>query len=602
MPLMSKTTGLDMSDPRWMLAGRFTLLDRLGTGTTGTVWRGRDEYLSAACAVKLLRRELIEDEGALDRLRAAIAWVGRLRHPGIVAVDELVTQDGRVALISRLVPGESLRALLAQEGRLPTGAALLLTAQLCDALAAAREVGVAHGDVKPSNLLLEPDRAAQPVLRLTDFGMAALLGRAMMHQTTGPQPKIQYVAPEIGAGESPTDASDIYAVGVVLHEALTGRPPIDGGPAGRQSRRGGSVLATLPAGLPDSVKDSIAACLHEIPRARPSAAGLAATLRGAATMMQADTEWLGVTLPDLRLTFPGDRTVPARPDQAVAAAEERGAVLAVRRGSQIAPRHARPEPASRHAGRARPWVIATAAFCGIALAAIGAFALTMHTVPQTGASVLPARAAVLGPGTASAFQSPTVTPTGSSSASVTATPSSSPTAAAFAPMPSASAAGSRSPSASPRALPSLTPSVSPSASLSPSRSAAWAGHTGRLLNTGSGKCLDTSGGYFANGVVEEIWTCGSGVGQMFTLTATGQLTVDNGAYCLDDAASGNATGTKARLWSCDGQPHQQWSTRSDGSIVGAFSGLCLDVTSPDDGTQIDFEPCDGRPYQLWSWD
>ena len=172
------TTGLDMPDSGWRLGGRYTLLERLGAGVAGEVWRGQDESAGTPCAVKLLRPELVQDEGALARLRATIAWISQLTHPNIVPVDDLVVQggagagdgaasqegtapqesrvpqegaalqEGTVALISRLVPGESLRALLDRQGTMPTGQALSLTAQLCDALAAARHVGVAHGDVK----------------------------------------------------------------------------------------------------------------------------------------------------------------------------------------------------------------------------------------------------------------------------------------------------------------------------------------------------------------------------------------------------------------------------------------------------------------------
>jgi serine/threonine-protein kinase len=626
------TTGLDMPDPGSRLGGRYSLLDRLGAGVTGEVWRGRDENAAAACAVKFLRPEFVQDEGALARLRATIAWISQLTHPGIVPVDDMVTQHGVVALVSRLVPGESLRSLLDRQGPVPTGAALLLTAELGDALAAARRVGVAHGDVKPANLLLEPDPETGFALRLTDFGMAALLGRAAIQQA-GPARDADsfadevYAAPELGVGDAPTEAADVYAAGVILFEALTGEPPFDGAAA----------PAALPADVPELAADALFACLDDNPRRRPSAAEFAAILRQAIGATQAAPQQsAGAVEPGPDLGFFGDTV---RVDAARLAALEDGAltvdalhvdpaqggeaqteaaqvdpvlIAAALTGTaqisdddllpamvdqrQVAPVRRTGAVVATHAGRSaavgvlgtRAWTVVAAALCGVALAAVITFGLTTHGSPRASASTLPARVAVVGTvGTPTSQGSATGGPTGKASSTASATPSSSVSA---------------TPSATHSAPSSANASASASPAPSPSNSAPVVSHTGRLFNAGSSSCMDTSGGYYADGVVEQIWTCNSGQNQVFTLASTGQLTIDGGQYCLDDATSADATGTHPELFTCGSQSHQRWTMRSNGSIVGDHSGLCLNAPGNDAGTQLDFEPCDGQAHQLWSWD
>jgi serine/threonine protein kinase len=589
-------TGLDMPDPGWLLGGRYTLLDPLGEGIAGEVWRGRDEAAATECAVKLLRPELVQDEGALARMRATVAWISQLTHPNIVPVDDIVEQDESVALISRLVPGENLRALLDRQGTMPIGAALSLTAQLCDALSAARHVGVAHGDVKPSNLLLESDLETEIALRVTDFGMAALLGRAVVQQTVTSQAAdanvgAEYVAPELGAGEAPTEAADVYAAGVVLYEALTGEPPFGRRPQGH-ARRDASAVVSLPAEVPDSVADALTACLDENPRHRPSAADFAAVLRQASGQVVDVLETVPPS-PAVEVTagpdlgFFGDGAHISGHDSLPARLEQPETAVTRRAGSVVAARGAGHYAQRTRGGRL--WTIIAAALCGVALAAFITYGLTTHGSPRADASTLPTRVGIgapvgspISPGSAIGTPTNTLAPTASVTASNTA---------------------SATPSASP-ARPSASPVVSASASAapSPSSSAPQVSHTGRLYNQGSGTCLDTSGGYYANGVAEQIWTCNNGANQVFTLATTGQLTIDGGQYCLDDASSADATGTHPELFTCGSQSHQRWTMRSDGSIVGDHSGLCLNAPGNDDGTQLDFEPCSGQSHQLWSWD
>ncbi|HEU5428826.1 MAG TPA: protein kinase [Actinocrinis sp.] len=280
-----------MSDPRW-IGARYELLERLGGGADGSLWRGWDLTTGADCVARLVQLDSTAGTG----LSAAARWnqlvrtldaVGRLAHPGLVAVDDIVADDGRWVLISRLVPGQSLEARLASTGALPPAEAARIVAQVCDALAAAHEAGLAHGRVKPSNVLLEPADDGAVVggavnVRLSDFGLAALESWAAHH--TAPDPLVlaaraRYRPPEWIPGMPTTAAGDVYAAGVVLYEALTGSVPADGTDPAQIA----SPLRELPSGprgAADVFRVLLADCREGRPRLRPTAAQMAHRLRG----------------------------------------------------------------------------------------------------------------------------------------------------------------------------------------------------------------------------------------------------------------------------------------------------------------------------------
>ncbi|WP_200842136.1 serine/threonine-protein kinase [Actinomadura sp. K4S16] len=211
-----------------MLLGRYRLMDPLGRGGMGTVWRAYDERLGRRVAVKELRLpEGLDAEqrrawtARLDREARAAA---RLRHPGIVTVHDLVTTgDGQPWIIMELVPGPSLADVLAEHGPLSPDRAAALGARVLDALRAAHRAGIVHRDIKPANVLLEGDRVV-----LTDFGIAAVEGDATLTRSGALLGTPAYMSPEQVRGLPAGAESDLWSLGATLHTAVEGRPPFSG--------------------------------------------------------------------------------------------------------------------------------------------------------------------------------------------------------------------------------------------------------------------------------------------------------------------------------------------------------------------------------------
>jgi serine/threonine-protein kinase len=213
-------------------AGRYELVDPLGQGGMGTVWRVWDHRHGRFAAAKVLRQS-----DAVALLRFVREQSLRIDHPHVVKPLGWAAEDDRVLFTMPLVRGGSLAALLSDFQALPVPWAALLLDQLLDALAAVHAAGVVHRDVKPANLLLEPTGRDRPHLLLSDFGVAVpvdepRLTRAdTLHGTSG------YIAPERLSGADPHPREDLYAAGVVAVQMLTGRRP---GPAGDIDRLGRS--------------------------------------------------------------------------------------------------------------------------------------------------------------------------------------------------------------------------------------------------------------------------------------------------------------------------------------------------------------------------
>ena len=253
-----------------VLGGRYRLSELIAVGGMGEVWKALDAVLGREVAVKVLKPEYTGDPGFLDRFRAEARHAAGLAHPNIAGVYDYGEADAEAYLVMELVPGEPLDALLAREGVLPAWRAMDLLAQAARGLSAAHAAGVVHRDVKPGNLLVTPDGA----LKVTDFGIARAADQVPLTATGQVMGTAQYLAPEQALGHRATPASDVYALGVIGYEALTGRRPFTGeSPVAVAMAHVNSDPDPLPDAVPPGVRALVASAMAKDPADRPVDAG-----------------------------------------------------------------------------------------------------------------------------------------------------------------------------------------------------------------------------------------------------------------------------------------------------------------------------------------
>jgi eukaryotic-like serine/threonine-protein kinase len=263
-------------EPRTVL-GRYRLVRRLGTGGFGVVWLARDERLDREVAVK---RIPLTDGASGPRAEREAKAAARLAHPGIVALYESGRDDEAVYLVSELVRGATLAELMA-EGELSDRDVLRVGVALCDALAHAHGRGVVHRDVKPGNVMI-PDHPydGAGVAKLTDFGVARIAGDDVLTRTGDVVGTLAYMAPEQAEGRDAGTEADLYALGLVIYEALAGVNPVRGRGAASTARRLGARLPALGRLRRDLPLDLCAAVDRAV-LPRPEARGTVEDLRAA---------------------------------------------------------------------------------------------------------------------------------------------------------------------------------------------------------------------------------------------------------------------------------------------------------------------------------
>jgi serine/threonine-protein kinase len=273
-----------MGDAAPALTGIELVLDRyrplrpLGSGGSGSVWLARDERTGLDVALKIIAREG-KSAARAEREAAAAA---QLRHPACLRAYGFGRDSRHVYIAYEFVPGRTYREAL-RTGELADGEAIEACAQVCDGLAHAHAAGILHRDVKPSNILLtDGDRVAARVL---DFGLAQMADAETLTEAGDVPGTLAYISPERLAGGEATPAADVWAVGVMLWEALAGRHPFWRGSmleTARSIEAGARPLAELRPDLPKRLLRLVDLTLSKSPARRPTARQLAAALRGAA--------------------------------------------------------------------------------------------------------------------------------------------------------------------------------------------------------------------------------------------------------------------------------------------------------------------------------
>lgn len=202
------------------LAGRYVLVDQIGLGGMGSVWRAWDRRTRSFVAAKVLGHH-----NASLLLRFVREQSVRIRHPHVVTPTSWAADDDVVVLTMDLIRGGSVETLLARHGPLPEEYVAVLLDQTLQALEAVHAAGIVHRDVKPANLLLEVTGTGRPHLRLADFGVAAPIDEPRLTPWPGPIGTDGYMAPEQARGAAPDPRQDVYAAGTVAAQLLTGQPP-----------------------------------------------------------------------------------------------------------------------------------------------------------------------------------------------------------------------------------------------------------------------------------------------------------------------------------------------------------------------------------------
>ncbi|WP_440557673.1 serine/threonine-protein kinase [Streptomyces sp. SCPE 10] len=288
------------------VGGRFELIERLGSGGMGTVWRARDTLLDREVALKAVRQDADASHTVRERVLREARALARLSHPHVVTVYEVVEAEPHPWIVMELVPGTSLQQRV-DAGPLSPAETARIGRQILSALRAAHAAGIRHRDVKPANILIRPDGTAA----LTDFGIAALQGTTALTATGEFVGTPEYMAPERIRGRDDDPASDLWSLGLVLYLCTEGASPL------RRATTPATLAAVLEEPVPPPVRSGpLAPVLRSLlvrdPAARPDAGRLDAML----AQVEAGTtpSWAQPTLTAARTPAPVLQATPTQQD------------------------------------------------------------------------------------------------------------------------------------------------------------------------------------------------------------------------------------------------------------------------------------------------
>jgi len=369
------------------LSGRYETTERLGSGGMSNVYKATDRILERTVAVKILAEHLSDDERFVARFRREALAVAKLIHPNIVQVYDTGIDDGRHYIVMEYVEGRSGAQILQRQGPVEPETAAEIGVQACSGLDYAHRRGIIHRDVKPGNLMVVggPVGGGEMTVKLTDFGIARAIEQTRITQVGSVVGTAAYLAPEQVRGEEATPATDVYALGVVLYQFLTGRLPYEGSSlaelAVRQQNEKPLPPSTYDESVPEPLGAAVLRALEGDPNRRfASADELAGGLRRG-------LEGVDVTLPAEGGATPtrvlGDDTAATRNlDRGTAQTEYRPAQSQTRRPqprvSPPPPPVSRPAQPRRRSGFSRfvSFVLALAALVLVAAAVATAVIVT----------------------------------------------------------------------------------------------------------------------------------------------------------------------------------------------------------------------------------
>jgi eukaryotic-like serine/threonine-protein kinase len=259
---------------------KYCVEERLGAGGMGAVYRARHVLMDRPVAIKVLHQRLVEDEAARVRFQMEARAAVLLRHSNAVSVTDFgQTSEGCVYIVMELLEGRTLREILSREAPLETARAISMMLQAADAVAAAHEAGIIHRDLKPSNILVTQSADQPAVVKVLDFGIAKLEfdndddATTLAHRNSVIGTP-RYMAPEQSNGAELTPAADVYSLGVILYEMLTGMAPFTGSTRGEIAQKHANDQPHSPreivAAIPEDVERVVLHALEKQPNDRPS--------------------------------------------------------------------------------------------------------------------------------------------------------------------------------------------------------------------------------------------------------------------------------------------------------------------------------------------
>ncbi|MGB0094232.1 MAG: protein kinase, partial [Solirubrobacteraceae bacterium] len=256
-------------DSGTVVDGRYKVISRLGSGGMADVYLAEDQQLGRKVALKLLHRRFAEDPGFVERFRREAQAAAGLQHPNVVSVYDRGEYDGTYYIAMEYLPGLSLKQLIRQEAPIDPVRAIDITIQILKAARFAHRRGIIHRDLKPHNVIIDDSGHA----KVTDFGIARA-GASDMTETGSIMGTAQYLSPEQAQGHAVSAGSDLYSVGVVLYELLTGRVPFDGEAAVTIALKHVSESPTPPSAInpnvPPELERIVLWALNKNPADRPT--------------------------------------------------------------------------------------------------------------------------------------------------------------------------------------------------------------------------------------------------------------------------------------------------------------------------------------------
>src|SRR5512145_247877 len=251
-----------------LLNQRYQVETQIGSGGMSTVYRAKDLTLERIVAIKVLREEFSRDEAFRQRFHQEAKAAANLTHPNIITVHDFGLDQERLFIVIEYVPGTDLKALLHRRGRFTVDEALPLMIQTCAGLGYAHRAGLVHCDVKPHNFIVTPDNR----LKVTDFGIA----RALASIESAEKSKViwgspQYFSSEQAAGYPPSPASDVYSLGIIFYEMLTGRLPFVAESSSELARMHREDTPTSPRQFNPAVPPALEAIILKVLEKEPTA-------------------------------------------------------------------------------------------------------------------------------------------------------------------------------------------------------------------------------------------------------------------------------------------------------------------------------------------